>query len=154
MFSFFVPHFSGLFPACFLPIPTPSFLPSYASITPHRGGLRASAAEVELVWLLAKGLQVVEECKQALGSCTGGAPWRGFSQEIWEERGQLHWWMGWCLCLAPRLYAMRGQQQAWNAALQLSVPLPHPHPQLPPRASGPHLASIRKTIAVGQGGVS
>lgn len=58
-------------------------------------------AEVELVWLLAKGLQVVEENRQALRiGGAAGAPWRGFSQEIWEERGQLHWPPGWCLCLA------------------------------------------------------
>lgn len=109
-----------------------------------------SKAEVELVWLLAKGLQVVEEYRQSLRMGAGGAPWRGFSQESWEERGQLCWPLGWCLCLALRLCTMRGRQQAWNAALQPSL-LP---PQLPPRASGPHLDSIRKTTAGGQGGVS
>lgn len=62
------------------------------------------------------------------GGGAGGAPWRGFSQEIWEERGQLHWPPEWCLCLALRLYAMRGQQQAWNVALQPSLPPPNFRP--------------------------
>lgn len=83
-------------------------------------------AEVELLWLLAKGFHVVAEYKQAL-RIWAGAPWRGFSQEIWEERGQLHWPLGWCLCLALRLYAMRGQHRPGM--------LPSNRPCLPPTSA-------------------
>lgn len=53
--------------------------------------------------------------------------------------------LGWCLCSAA------GALHRVGAAEPGMLPSSWPCPPLPPRASGPHLASIRKTAAGGQG---
>ena len=128
-------------PARQRPWPVPqlsAFLPS----VPPSEGEAATGTEVEMQWPPSKGCKFSE---------AGGAPLKGVSGPRRPGKS-----VGGCHPLAapepvPVLGPSacgRGGSGAWNAALR---------PALPPAsagASGPHLASIRKTAAGGRVGVS
>lgn len=100
---------------------------------------------METQWLPSKGLQVPRRGREGGEDLVlEGAPLKGLlGEETWEERGRHppSLLLGRCLCSAH-----------WCGGSQPGMlPSAWPCPPFPPRASGPHLASIRKSAAGGQG---
>lgn len=98
-------------------------------------------AEVGIEWLLSKGLPAPRREREDL--VLEGAPLQGFgARRPGKSVGGSHPSSCW---LGPVLGPWCGGSRP---GMPLSV---WPCPPLPPRASGPHLASIRKTAAGSQG---